>query len=241
MTTEHNEAPASRRQALPRLYCIVDAACFTAEADVTVALTNFTRELVSGGARLIQYRDKEAAAGVALSRAREVARVARSVDSPLTLHREGSASIGPARVLLILNDRPDLALGAAFDGVHVGQDDLSPIAARRIVGADRIVGVSTHTPDQVVAADATDCDYIAIGPVFATTSKRNPDPVIGLEAIRTARALTRKPLVAIGAITRSNAAEVFAAGADSIAVISDLLSDPRRAVEELLRIAAAPP
>jgi thiamine-phosphate pyrophosphorylase len=224
-----NVAPAPGRQNdFPCLYCIVDAACFAAEPDVTAALANFTRELVAGGARLIQYRDKDAAAGVVLSRARELARLARQ------------AAANEA-VILIMNDRPDLAIGAAFDGVHVGQDDLSPAAARRILGNERLVGISTHTPDQVRAADATDCDYIAIGPVFATASKRNPDPVIGLEGIRTARPLTRKPLIAIGGITRSNAAEVFAAGADSVAIISDLLRDPHRTVEEFLKLAAGRP
>jgi len=213
---------------LPQLYCIVDAASFPAAENVTSALASFTRDLVLAGARLIQYRDKEAGAGMVLSRAREIARVARQ-------------AAGAEELLLVMNDRPDLALGAAFDGVHVGQDDLSPTAARRVVGPERILGVSTHNPDQLRIADATDCDYIAIGPVFATASKRNPDPVIGLEGIRAARALTHKPLVAIGGITRSNAADVYAAGADSVAVIGDLLRDPRRAVEELLQMARRTP
>lgn len=133
-----------------------------------------------------------------------------------------------------MNDRADLCLAAGFDGVHLGQDDLSAEAARRIVGNGRLMGVSTHNDDQVAAADETDCDYIAIGPVFPTASKQNPDPVIGVEGVRRARALTRKPLVAIGGITRANFQQVFDAGADSVAVIGDLLREPRASVKEFL-------
>jgi thiamine-phosphate pyrophosphorylase len=130
---------------------------------------------------------------------------------------------------LILNDRADLAVLANFDGVHVGQGDLSPEDARRVVGQDcvgsaRIVGVSTHTDEQVRIADQSCADYIAIGPVFATGTKLNPDPVVGLEGVRRARSLTHKPLVAIGGITRSNARSVIDAGADSVAVISALFA-----------------
>ena len=120
--------------------------------------------------------------------------------------------------------------------MHVGQDDLSPESARKIIGRDRWLGVSTHNPDQVAEADRTSADYIAIGPVFATASKVNPDPVIGLAGIRRARQLTRKPLVAIGGITRGNCRSVIEAGADSVAVISDLIRDPRKSAEEFLRI-----
>jgi thiamine-phosphate pyrophosphorylase len=136
-----------------------------------------------------------------------------------------------------MNDRPDLALAASFDGVHVGQDDLSPEAARHVV-KNGLIGVSTHNIDQVRAADSTDCNYIAIGPVFATSSKQNHDPVIGLDGIRVARAATKKPLVAIGGITRANCREVIEAGADSVAVISDLLREPQQAVAEFLSLLA---
>ena len=142
----------------------------------------------------------------------------------------------PSYVRLIMNDRADLCLAAEFDGVHVGQDDLSPESVRRIIGPDRWLGVSTHNPEQVADADRTSADYLAIGPVFATSSKERADPVVGLEGVRRARALTRKPLVAIGGITRANAASVIEAGADSVAVISDLLRDPRKSAEEFLRI-----
>jgi thiamine-phosphate pyrophosphorylase len=107
---------------------------------------------------------------------------------------------------------------------------------RKIIGSDRWLGVSTHNPDQLREADVTPADYLAIGPVFATSSKENPDPVVGLEGVRRARALTRKPLVAIGGITRANAASVIEAGADSVAVISELLREPRKSAEEFLRI-----
>src|SRR5258708_32549141 len=106
-----------------------------------------------------------------------------------------------AGVKLIMNDRADLCLAAQYDGLHLGQDDLSPEAARRIIGPARWLGVSTHNPEQLAEADKTSADYLAIGPIFATRSKANPDPVVGLEGVRRARELTRKPLVAIGGIT----------------------------------------
>ena len=135
-----------------------------------------------------------------------------------------------------MNDRSDLCLAAEFDGVHIGQDDLSPEAARRIIGPERWLGVSTHNPQQVTEADKTSADYIAVGPVFATGSKANPDPAISLAGVSQARALTRKPLVAIGGITRENCRSVIDAGADSVAVISDLIREPRKSAEEFLRI-----
>ena len=113
-----------------------------------------------------------------------------------------------------MNDRADLCLAADFDGVHVGQDDLSPEGARDVIGNSLWLGVSTHNPEQLAEADKTTADYLAIGPVFATRSKANPDPVIGLEGVRRARVLTRKPLVAIGGITRENCRSVIEAGAD---------------------------
>jgi thiamine-phosphate pyrophosphorylase len=137
---------------------------------------------------------------------------------------------------LIMIDRADLCLAAEFDGVHVGQEDLSPESVRGIIGPERWLGVSTHNAEQIREADLTSADYLAIGPVFATSSKDNPDPVVGLEGVRQARALTRKPLVAIGGITRANAASVMEAGADSVAVISDLLREPRKSAEEFFRV-----
>jgi thiamine-phosphate pyrophosphorylase len=105
-----------------------------------------------------------------------------------------------------------------------------------VIGPDLWLGVSTHNPEQLKEADATTADYLAIGPIFATSSKERPDPVVGLAGVRRARQLTRKPLVAIGGITRANALDVIQAGADSVAVISDLLRDPRKSAEEFFSI-----
>lgn len=202
---------------LPRLYAIVDAGCFAGKADVAGELIRFTRELVAGGATLVQYRNKTGGARELLSQARELRRVC-------------------AGITLIMNDRADFCLAAGCDGVHVGQEDLSPEGARAVVGDRLWVGVSTHSLEQLRVADAGPADYVAIGPVFATTTKENPDPVVGLEGVKAARAATRKPLVAIGGITRANCRAVIEAGADSVAVISDLLDSPQKSVEQFLRI-----
>jgi thiamine-phosphate pyrophosphorylase len=199
---------------LPRLYAILDVSLFPG----TEALRLFAGELASGGMTLLQYRNKS---GIA----REMLDQARALKS-----RMG------ASVKLIMNDRADLCLAAGFDGVHIGQDDLSADGVRRVIGPNLMLGVSTHNPEQVIAADQTSADYVAIGPVFATSSKKNPDPTIGVEGVRQARLLTQKPLVAIGGITRTNCRAVIDAGADSVAVISDLLLDPRKSIEEFLRI-----
>jgi thiamine-phosphate pyrophosphorylase len=199
---------------LQRLYPILDAACFLdARGMFAVA-----EEFAAAGCTLLQYRNKAGNARLMLEDAREL-----------------RARVG-ATVKLIMNDRADLCLAAGFHGLHIGQDDLSPVSARWIIGASRWLGVSTHNPEQLAEADKTSADYLAIGPVFATSSKANPDPVVGLEGVRRARELTRKPLVAIGGITRANARSVIDAGADSVAVISDLLRDPRKSAEEFLRV-----
>jgi thiamine-phosphate pyrophosphorylase len=211
---------------LPRLYAILDAGCFASEDD----LVNGAEELALADVTLIQYRNKGGSARVMLSRARKLR---RRLDSQVS---QKKGDLGHPRVKLIMNDRADLALLAEFDGVHVGQDDLSPESVRKIIGPDRWLGVSTHNPEQLAEADRTSADYLAIGPVFSTSSKDKPDPVVGLEGVRRARQLTRKPLVAIGGITRANAASVIEAGADSVAVISDLLRDPRKSAEEFFRI-----
>jgi thiamine-phosphate pyrophosphorylase len=124
-----------------------------------------------------------------------------------------------------VNDRADIAklLDA---GLHLGQDDLAPVDARRVLPASSIVGFSTHNEQQLRAGDTEPVDYLAIGPIFATRSKQNPDPVVGLGRLRTLRSLTRKPLVAIGGITRELAPKVFEAGADSVAIIGDLFPRP---------------
>jgi len=205
---------------VPRLYPIVDAAFFSTTED----LTSFAEELVAGGCTLLQYRNKSGNARVMLEQARELRRRCRTGVSD------------PHGLRLIMNDRADLCLIAEFDGVHVGQDDLLPESVRGIIGDERWLGVSTHNPEQIQEAERTSADYLAIGPVFSTSSKDRPDPVVALEGVRRARQLTRKPLVAIGGITRANAASVIEAGADSVAVISDLLRDPRKSAEEFFRV-----
>ena len=218
---------------LPRLYAIVDASRF---AQFEALLTT-SEELVHAGVMLLQYRDKSGEARSMLDHARRLkhglARTRMPVPRGLTA-RVGAAA--PHGIRLIMNDRADLCLAAEFDGVHVGQDDLSPESVRKIIGAERWLGVSTHNPEQVREADQTPADYIAIGPVFATGSKLNPDPVVGIGGIRRARALTRKPLVAIGGITRQNCRALIDAGADSVAVISDLILNPGKSAEDFLRI-----
>jgi thiamine-phosphate pyrophosphorylase len=199
---------------LPRLYAILDSSRF---ADIDALCLSAT-ELVAGGVTLLQYRNKSGKARQMLEQAGELKR-----------------RLGPS-VKLIMNDRADLCLAAGFDGVHVGQDDLSPAGARAVIGGSLWLGVSAHNPQQLVEADKTTADYLAIGPVFATLSKANPDPAIGLDGVRQARALTRKPLVAIGGITRENCRSVIAAGADAVAVISDLIREPRKSAEEFFRI-----
>jgi len=197
-----------------RLYAIVDGELLAGRG---LPLADFARKLRAAGVSLVQYRDKN--------------RPPQEVLQAAGILRSEFAGAGAT---LILNDRADLAILANFDGVHVGQDDLSPEDARRVVGPQKIVGVSTHTDEQVRTAEQTSTDYIAIGPVFATRTKSNPDPVVGLEGVRRARALTTKPLVAIGGITRANARSVIDAGADSVAVISALLADGEN-VEQVAR------
>ena len=199
---------------LPRLYPILDASFFQ---DIE-ALLSAAEELLAGGVTLLQYRNKSANAREMLEQARELK------------HRLGGS------VKLIMNDRADICLAAGFDGVHVGQEDLSPQGARKVIGDRLCLGVSTHNAEQILEADKTSADYIAIGPVFSTASKVNPDPVVGLDGVRKARALTQKPLVAIGGINRANCRSVIEAGADSVAVISDLMREPRKSAEDFSRI-----
>lgn len=196
---------------VPRLYAIIDADRLPSG----MSIMQFAAELIAGGISLLQYRNKS-------GNARRMLEDARGL-------RELNAK-------LIMNDRADLCLAASLDGVHVGQDDLSPAAVRSIIGDKFILGVSTHNPEQVRSAGLTTADYIAVGPVFATASKLNPDPMVGLEGVRRARALTGKPLVAIGGITRQNCRSVIEAGADCVAVIADLLVQPRKSAEAFLRI-----
>ncbi len=191
---------ASRQ--LPRLYPIVDEGLLRLRG---VALGRVAEDLRAAGAQLVQYRNK--------------------VGEPDSILRSAAVVwevLAGSGCRLIMNDRADLAVLAGFGGVHVGQGDLSPEDARRVVGVERWVGVSTHNDEQVRVANETSADYIAVGPVFATGTKVDAEPVIGLEGVRRARALTKKPIVGIGGITRANARSVIDAGADSVAVISAL-------------------
>jgi thiamine-phosphate pyrophosphorylase len=189
---------------LPRLYPIIDAGILKLRG---LAAEYIADQLRVAGVELLQYRDKEGTP-------QEVLRGAAAIRNLFT----GS------KCRLIMNDRADLAVLAGWDGVHVGQSDLSPEDARRVVGAGRWVGVSTHTDEQVRVADASSANYVAIGPIFATGTKLDAEPVVGLEGVRLARALTMKPIVAIGGVTRHNARSVIDAGADSVAVISALIT-----------------
>jgi thiamine-phosphate pyrophosphorylase len=206
------------RLVLPRLYVILDSAL------LNIPVQDCAQGFANAGVRLLQYRNKEASARKLLSTTRELA-----------------ALLVPRGVSFIVNDRPDVAVLAGASGVHVGQDDLEPEQARGLVGKDKLVGVSTHSVEQFHAAAATSADYIAIGPIFPTSSKVNPDPVVGTELIRRVRGLTAKPIVAIGGITVENAASVIDAGADCLAVISDVLraADPEKRARQYLELLGA--
>jgi thiamine-phosphate pyrophosphorylase len=210
---------------LPRLYCIVDKGTLDARG---VFVGAFARELRDAGVMLVQYRDKTGGPQEILRGAAEISEVYAGVEATL-----------------IMNDRADLAVLAGWSGVHVGQGDLLPGDAKAVVlrtiphpatiepsrgwGTRRggLVGVSTHGEEQVGAADAGEADYVAVGPVFATSTKLNAEPVVGLEGVSRARALTAKPLVAIGGITLGNARSVIEAGADSVAIIGGLFVEGR--------------
>jgi thiamine-phosphate pyrophosphorylase len=193
------------RLVLPRLYVILDSAL------LTIPVEDCAQELADAGVRLLQYRAKDTPALNMLNVSRKLA--------SLTIPRGAS---------FIVNDRPDVAILAEATGVHVGQEDLDVEAAREVVGTEKLVGVSTHNLEQFRVAAETSADYIAVGPIFATSSKANPDPVVGTDLVRRVRDLSNKPIVAIGGITLENAASVIEAGADCVAVISDILRAPDR-------------
>ena len=178
-------------------------------------------ELLSqGGASLVQLREKEMPAREFYEQAKAAVDVAA---------RRG--------VQLIINDRVDVALAVGASGVHLGQDDMPPQAVRKLLGSTAVIGYSTHNVEQAIAATKLPIDYLAIGPIFATTSKGDTAPVLGLNGLQTIRhAIGAFPLVAIGGITHANAREVIEAGADSIAVISALLSDPTRITESTRKL-----
>ena len=202
----------------PRLYAILDSSLLTTSELVLAEM------LAGSGVELIQYRNKKAPS-------RDLFEISLRL----------STAMAQRDVRFIVNDRPDIALLSGAGGVHVGQEDLGVEEARAICGRPRWVGVSTHTLDQVAAADRTSADYVAFGPIFPTTTKQNPDAVVGTELLHRARQLTRKPLVAIGGITLERAAEVFDAGADSLAVVRDLMcaASPGQRAREYLEVAAS--
>ncbi len=205
---------------IPAFYPVLDAA-------VGLPAVAAAEAILEAGARILQFRHKGIFSRRVFEEAANIASLCRG-----------------AGALFVINDRADIAmlLDAAL---HLGQDDLPPSDARRIMPPDRIIGFSTHNAGQLRAADREPVDYLAIGPIFGTTSKQNPDPVVGIELLRALRPLSQKPLVAIGGITRTSAPAVFDAGADSVAIIGDLYPQPltkaslRARAEEWLAICSS--
>jgi thiamine-phosphate pyrophosphorylase len=203
---------------LPRFYPILDT-------DVSlrhrIEPLHAARQILDAGARILQFRHKGFLSRAAFAWLEQIAELVQA-----------------SGATLVINDRSDLAklFGAAL---HLGQDDLLPSIARRVVGPDAIVGYSTHSEAQLRAACAEPADYLALGPIFGTATKENPDPTVGVDELRRMRPISNRPLVAIGGITRANAMQVLEAGADSVAVIGDLFPEDgniRARTEEWLRL-----
>jgi len=196
---------------LPKIYPITDTRL------TSLSHAEQVEKLIAGGARFIQLREKHA--------------------SPKQFYEAAQAAIEIARrdgAKIIINDRVDIALALKADGVHLGQDDLSPAEARKILGENAIIGFSTHSVGQAIEAVTLPLDYIAVGPVFATETKENPDEIVGLEGVRQVRAAIGDfPLVAIGGITTENFRAVLKAGADSLAIIKSVLFPPEKIAENL--------
>ena len=185
---------------LPRVYALTDVQLSGLSHAQQVELLSL------GGATLIQLREKQM--------------------PPREFYEQAKMAVRPG-VQLIINDRVDVALAVGAQGVHLGQDDMPPEAARKLLGPNAVIGYSTHNIEQAIAATKLPIDYLAVGPIFATTTKSDTAPVLGLEGLRTVRqAVGAFPLVAIGGITHANARDIIAAGADSVAVISALVSNP---------------
>lgn len=203
--------------ALPKIYPITDT--------LISGLSHLdqVRLLHDGGASMVQLRGK--------------------TEMPLEFHNSASEAVAYARAVgmrIIINDRADIALAVGADGVHLGQDDLSPVAARKLLGEKAVIGFSTHSVAQARQALELPIDYIAIGPVFPTSTKANHEPVVGLDGLRSVRQLVGAfPLVAIGGINRKNAVLVLEAGADCVALISELLSEPHQIREKMLGLTQA--
>ncbi|MGB8507983.1 MAG: thiamine phosphate synthase [Pyrinomonadaceae bacterium] len=200
--------------ALPKLYPVTDRRLSGLSHAEQVA------RLADGGATLVQLREKHL--------------------SPREFYAEAAQALRVARergVRLIINDRADIALALGADGVHLGQDDMPPEAARSLLGEAALIGYSTHNVEQARAAARLPVSYVAIGPIFATASKEKPDPTVGLDELRRVREMlgSAMPLVAIGGINRENALAVLEAGADAVAVIGALLSQEPGAISRLTR------
>jgi len=192
-----------------RLYAITDRNLAGLPNDQVVA------QLLLGGAKLIQLRDKEASARELLESARACRKLTRAMGATL-----------------IINDRVDVALAAEADGVHLGQEDMTPDKAREVLGPAAIIGLSTHSLDQFRAGMKTSANYLALGPIFATTTKENPDEVVGLESLRAAKEISNRPIVAIGGIKEDRVTEVIEAGADYVAIVSALYVNAQTVVPD---------
>ena len=209
---------------LPRVYPILDSESLAMRG---IALATAARAMLEGGSGILQIRHKGHWTREVWQASREVAMLCRE-----------------AGAMLVVNDRADFAL-LLEAGLHIGQDDLPPRDARRLMSGDAVIGFSSHNPRQLAEAGGEPVDYVALGPIFATASKRNPDPVVGIGELARLRPMIEKPLVAIGGITLENAGKVIGAGADSVAVIAGLLPPEvsartmRERMEEWLRVTAA--
>jgi len=189
---------------LPRFYPILDPEIAIRDGIDPIAAAE---QILEGGATILQFRHKGFFSRTVFAQLERVAELCRD-----------------AGVLFVVNDRADLA-ALTNAALHLGQDDLTPTAARKVVGAKTLIGYSTHNERQLRAAAAEPANYLALGPIFGTASKQNPDPIVGLDELRRLRPFTDRPLVAIGGITRTNAQSVLAAGADSVAIIGDLFAE----------------
>jgi thiamine-phosphate pyrophosphorylase len=197
---------------LPPIYPILDTAALLSRGLHPVEAAE---ALLEGGAQILQFRHKTFWSRETFAHAEQISKLCLQTGT-----------------LFVINDRADYA-ALLNAGLHTGQDDLSPADARRVIGHHRILGFSTHNPAQMAAAQTEPIDYAAFGPIFTTASKQRPDATVGIEGLRAVRALTTRPLVAIGGITRDNAALCWSAGADSVAVIADLL--PLSCTKQTLR------
>ncbi len=189
---------------VPAFYPILDTAAVLArDLDPVRA----AQDILDGGARILQFRHKGFLSRQAFGWLEEIAGFARQ-----------------AGATLVVNDRADLArlFGAAL---HLGQDDLPPIAARSVTGSQTVIGYSTHNEAQLRAAASEPVDYLALGPIFGTATKENPDPTVGLAELQRLRPLSARPLVAIGGIPRANALQVRNSGADAVAIVADLFPE----------------